>query len=155
MTTPREREDRRRTWVGRVAREIPKEHRTPAVLASLDRLVYVDTWSPSGLSFEFAHFSDRQIAVAMQAVDRRARRPTLARRIEQVKSCRARRGNLRELMPRTSKLDLADALWPILREKLKRAEARGTDKRIPIVRILDRAVHLATELRGVNVVLER
>lgn len=154
MTTRDDRERRRKKWVERLARAVPAEHRTKSVLAALDRLVYVDTWSQSGLSFEFAHFSDQQIARAMGVVDRRARQPSVNERTKQVQACRRRRGNLRELMPHTSKLDLTDELWPVLERRLVRSTTKGTERRVPAVRILDRAVELASQIHGHNIVLE-
>jgi hypothetical protein len=153
MQTAKQREARRRVWVERIERALPSELRTPAMLESVDRLVYVDTWSQSGLGFEFAHFGDREIAGAMDRIDQSLRAPSLSRRVQLVRDCRKRRGNLDELF-RGSKVDLADELWPLLQAKVDRAEALGRINRIPVVRVLDRAVRLAVELRGGNVVLE-
>lgn len=153
MATARDREKRRRVWRERILRTLPVEQRTEAVNEALDRLVYVETWNRRGLSFEFAHFTDRQLAQALDRLDERQRRPTLVRRIRLVEECRARRGNIGELMGWTSKLALADDLWPLLEQKIRLAQRRKTEGGIPIVRVLDRATDLARELPRRNVVI--
>ena len=153
MTTREEREKRRQIWVGRILRALPREHRTASVRESLDRLVYVETWNRRGLSFEFAHFTDRQLAGAIARLDDRPRQPSLSERTSQVGRLRTSRGNINNLIGWTSKLDLADELWPVLERKIRRAEQSKTEGRIPIVRVLDRATDLARELPRRNVVI--
>lgn len=67
-------------------------------------------------------------------------------------SC-ARRGNIAQLLSWGSKRDLADELWPVLKRKVERAQARRAETRIPIVRVLDRATDLAHELPRGDVVI--
>jgi ribosome-binding protein aMBF1 (putative translation factor) len=60
-----EQQDRRQTvWVERILRTLPAAERTPTVRASIDTLVYLETWDDHGQSFEFAHFTDRRLARA-------------------------------------------------------------------------------------------
>jgi hypothetical protein len=153
MTTQHQRAERRQVWVDRILWELPPHHRTRSVRESLERLVYVDTWRRSGLSFEFAHFSDRQLAEAMTRLDRRPRRPTLAARVQHLLAVRERRGNIDRLMDGISKPDLADELWPVLAQKIHRAVRNKTERRVPIVRVLDRATDLAREVPRRNVVI--
>lgn len=153
LTTKRDRDAKRREWIARLLRTLPKEHRTSAVEEALHRLVYLETWTTSGLSFEFAHFTDRQLASAIARIDRRKRQPDLADRVEHVKRVRAANGNLKKVLGRTSKLELAEQLWPVLEAKIDRAVVRKTEERIPIVRVLDRATDLARELHRRNVVI--
>ena len=115
--------------------------------------MHVDVWNRGGASFEYAHFTDRQIALAIDGLDRRSRRPTLEKLVELVRKLRERHGNLEMLLHGTSKPDLAEALWPVLETKIGRALERGTERRIPIVRVLDRAINLAHEIRRSNVVI--
>jgi hypothetical protein len=153
MTTREQRRKRRGAWVERILWELPAEQRTPAVRQSLERLVYLETWRRSGLSFEFAHFTDRQLATAIASLDRRERQPTLTDRIGHVARVRAQRANLDQVLHRTSKPDLADELWPLLERKIRRAMGTRTEARIPIVRVLDRATHLAREMPRRNFVI--
>jgi len=41
--------------------------------------------------------------------------------------------------------ELSVELWPVLARRLELARTRGTDSRIPIVRVLDRAIVLAQD----------
>jgi hypothetical protein len=147
------RAERRQSWIERVLRTLPREQRTASVRASVARLVHVDVWNRGGASFEYAHFTDRQIADAIDALDRRPRRPTLEELVELVGKLRDRHGNLEMLLHGTTKPDLADALWPVLEGRIRRALERGTERRIPIVRVLDRAIGLAHEVPRRNVVI--
>jgi hypothetical protein len=152
-----ERERRRAAWVDRIALTLPKEHRSDAVRDVLDEFVFVETWNRAGESFEFAHFTDRQLARAIDGLDETAAKPSVTQLTSRVRSIRSRRGSLNPLLPRKGKLDLADALWPVLVAKVDRALARNTETQIPIVRVLDRAIAIAHEYprRGVVIPLRR
>jgi hypothetical protein len=58
---------------------------------------------------------------------------------------RENHGNLKSLIPRGSKIALAEELWPVLERRIIRAIGTGTEQRLPIVRVLDEAVALAYE----------
>lgn len=151
-STEEGREERRQAWIKRILDTLPKEHRTSEVRDSIGRLVAVETWDKKGQSFEFAHFTDRQLALATAKIDQR-KGLSLKKRVEIAGSIRANGGNLTPLLDRTSKVDLANTLWPVLRQKIRRAEGHGTERRIPIIRILGRALDLAHELPRRNVVI--
>lgn len=68
-----DREARRQVWVERVMRVLPREIQTPVVRESADRLVDIRTWTRRGESFEYAHFTDRQIARAIDSLDHRTK----------------------------------------------------------------------------------
>jgi hypothetical protein len=152
MSTRESREKRRAEWVERILQTFPQEYRSATVRDSIERLVYVETWDPKGQSFEFAHFTDRQLASATAAIDKRSRQPMRECRIELVTDARKRRGSLKDLGAE-SKTDLAERLWPMLAQKIRLAERRGTVDRVPIVRVLHRATHLARELPRRNLVI--
>jgi len=105
-----------------------------------------------GQSFEFAHFTDRQLAAAIRGVLRQSA-PPHADVIKRVASVRSKGGNLKVILQGRSKLALADELWPVLEQKVARAQEHKTELRIPIVRVLGRAVELAQELPRRNVVI--
>lgn len=153
MATKESRVKRREAWIERLLRTQPKEHRTKTVRDALERLVHVETWNSKGQSFEFAHFTDRQLAAAISMLDGRARRPALEDRREQIAKLRERRGSLDSALHGVSKLDLADALWPVLDAKITRALPRSTEDRIPVVRILDRVIELVRGMRRGGVVI--
>ena len=152
--TAEDRHRRQQLWVTRILQTLPREDRTAAVRKSVERLVAVKTWNRNGQSFEFAHFTDRQLAFATERVDPRTTL-TITRRLEIAASIRQSRGSLAPLLGGGSKVELADVLWPVLQKKIQCAEAHHTENRIPIVRMLDHAMKLAHELPRRNVVIPR
>jgi hypothetical protein len=145
LATTEGRAKRREDWVDRIMRVLPREQRTSPMRQAVLRLVYLEVWNRNGGSFEFMHFTDREIAKAIDACDRRSRRPSLERLTSLVADTRRRQGSLDDLLGRTSKPTLAEALWPTLEAKIERALTRGTVRRLPVVRVLGRAVDLAVE----------
>jgi hypothetical protein len=103
------------------------ERAAPVLREQLDLLVAAVTWKRTGESFEFAHFTDLQIARAIDRLDRRRRKPTLKRLTQLIAETRIRQGKLGDHLHGVSKLDLADELWPILERRLERAKPRRTD----------------------------
>lgn len=152
FATAADREARRQKWIRRIAETLPVRLRTPSVLDPLDKLVEVSTWNRKGESFEFAHFTDREIASAIHALDSRRRRPTMPQLVELVAEARAEQRNL-ESLGAFSKVALAESLWPVLERKIVLATKRKTADRIPIVAVLDRATDLAREFPRRNVVI--
>jgi hypothetical protein len=146
--TSGQRRERRREWVDRIMRTLPRDLWTSGVREQLALLVRVITWKRSGESFEFAHFTDRQLALAIERLDtRRSRKPALPRLVTAMRGLRSARGGLDSVLEpaRISKVDLANELWPTLERKIETALERGTEQRIPIVRVVGEAVGLASE----------
>jgi hypothetical protein len=158
VATAAQREKRRQKLLDRLLRTLPREYRQdPERLAHMrgqfDGLVRTTTWRRTGESFEFAHFTDRQIGQAIQVVDSRARQPTLDEWVRAVERVRADRGNLKAILGDVGKPELADELWPVLEKRLSEAQRRGTERRIPIVRVLDEALRIAHEWPRRGIVL--
>jgi hypothetical protein len=84
----------------------------------------------------------------MEELDRRPDRPSVAERARRLRRVRAKQNKIGPLMPGISKVDLARALWPVLEAKVER---RGS--RVPIVRVLERAIELAEEWPRGNVAI--
>jgi hypothetical protein len=145
VSTEEGRAKRRKTWVERIQRAIPGEGENEAVGEQVDALVELVTWNALGESFEFAHFTDREIAQAILRLPRHARPQTLEAAIATVKKLRSVRGNLETMFPQSTKGRLAEELRPVLERKLLRARSRNTLDKIPLVRVLDRATSLAYE----------
>jgi hypothetical protein len=152
FATSADREARRQRWIRRIAETLPNQYRTASVLDSLDKLVEVSTWNRKGESFEFAHFTDRELADAIHALDSRRRRPSLPRLLDLIAEARTEHRNL-ESLGAFSKVGLAESLWPVLERKIVLATKRKTVDRIPIVAVLDRATDLAREFPRRNVVI--
>ena len=114
----------------------------------IESLVHVETWQLG--SFEFAHFTDRQIARAILEIHHGYPPRTLEDIQNAVECVREHRGNLDGVWanwrPRQlTKPRLAEALWPVLERKLIRARERGTLNKIPVARIVIRAAKLAAQ----------
>jgi hypothetical protein len=156
VATPALREERRQVWIDRIARAMPQQFQTPVVREQLERFVYITTWKRSGESFEFAHFTDLQLAMTIHALDTRTKKkPTLETLCKAIANIRATRGNLDTVLEPAGirKPDFGDALWPTMRRRLEQSLDRGTDGKIPIVRVIVRAWNLAYELPRKNVVI--
>jgi hypothetical protein len=144
---------RRRAWVQRLERALPVERRQHGAREEIDALVELVTWNARGESFEFAHFTDLELAKAILQLPRSTRTQSLAEARKTVAALRARNGNLASMFPHSSKGRLAEELRPVLERKLERARARDTLERMPLVRVLDRALDLAYEYPRRNLVI--
>lgn len=113
MATAEAREGKRKGWVERMLLSLSNEYRNEEVRAALDRLVEVGTWDRKGESFEFAHFTDRQLVSATARLDRRPQPLGLDKRAEIVANLRAAGGNLDVLLGGASKVRLAEELRPV------------------------------------------
>lgn len=131
--------------INAVLRSLPKAARTETMRANLQHLIRLRTWGTN--SFEFAHFTDLQLARALRRLGGRAAPPVADLRREMA-TYRDRHANLDKLWAnwpvRITKPELAEALWPTLH---RRATSRSRGPLPPIVDVVDQAVHLAHELR--------
>jgi hypothetical protein len=153
VATDAEREERRQTWVDRMLRALPKEHQTDIVAKQLDRVVVATTWNRKGENFEFAHFTPLQLANAIVAMPGHRRPPDLEEKRKLMVKARDEHINLKTMVPGGSKTRLAEEVWPLLERRIVNAMAKNTEKRIPIVRVLDEAIALAYEFPRRGLVL--
>jgi hypothetical protein len=149
-----DREARRQLWIDRILDALPREQRTPTVREALTTLVHIDIWRGEQ-SFEYANFTDLQLATAIASLDSRDRQPSLQERRESIARMRAKNTNLKKgaLWPGISKIALAETLWPTLRQRVDTARRHGTHHRIPVIRVLDHAVDLANATHRGQVLL--
>jgi hypothetical protein len=145
MRTRAGRARQRDIWVDRILRAIPDGPGNATVREQIEPLVELMTWNTRGEAFEFAHFTDRQIAAAILRLPKRSRSQTQQEATSSVAKIRAAAGNLESMFPHSSKGRLASELLPLMERKLERALTSGTAERIPLVKVLDRAVELAYE----------
>ena len=112
-------------------------------------IVEIRTWGK--MPFEFAHFTDRQLAVTIEQAAKVPYPSGSATLVANIKAMRSRpRPNLEKLWDkgqwpdaRLSKPALANAYWPVLEAKIERAIASGNDGP-PIMRAAIRAWELAS-----------
>lgn len=109
------------------------------------RIVEIRTWGR--LPFEFAHFTDIQLADAMLRIAKVPHpkgRPGLMRALRMQRTCNPY-PNVDKIFWRGSRLEkteLADALWPVLDKRIRRAIGRG-QQGPPIMKALIRAYEMA------------
>ncbi|HVF05269.1 MAG TPA: hypothetical protein VNA20_10540 [Frankiaceae bacterium] len=135
----------RANMIATVLKSLPKHARTDTMRDNIDHLIDLRTWGEH--SFEFAHFTDLQLARALRRLAGRAA-PPLAELRAALADYRDRHRNLDKLWAdwpaRITKPDLAATLWPILR---RRATSRSRQPLPPIVDVVAQAVALAHQLR--------
>ncbi len=159
VATDEAREQRRQVWVDRIMAAMPADAVVSDAVAArvreqVERLVYIRSWNARGESFEFSHFTDLMLAEAIDALDTRTNKPSVVRLRQAIATLRVQRSNIDNVLHGVSKVDLALSLWPVLERKIKRAERRKTETRIPIVAVLDEAIQLAHELPRRNLVID-
>jgi hypothetical protein len=123
------RRELRSRWVGELLARFPKQYRTRRMREAMKRMVHVATWNRRGDSFEYAHFTSRQIARAILSASRGTGAPderTLAARIETMRN--KRQGKFELLWDKwpgrkPTKVEVALELWPILERQVQRAVA--------------------------------
>jgi hypothetical protein len=173
FATPEKCEGRRRSCVNNICDAIPKEYRTEKLREDIDSLVYIQTWNDRLESFEFAHFTDGELAEALLAAYQGEERHSLLDLAERIGNMRVkeqaqtvpemvqRPGNIEHIwkgwtgthrqLP--SKIKLAEALWPALEAKIENAISDDKLKEIPVARVLIHAVELAQALPRRSVML--
>ena len=140
---------------------MPKDYRTPKMRNALTRMVHVTTWNRRGECFEYAHFSDRQIAYAIVEAYGQAAPATEQQLVERIGSLRADGNGGYDRLWKTwsgnkpTKLTVAAALWPLLEPRVERAVAQGKPLGIPVVRVVLQAWRLAVGYPRHNMALER
>ena len=147
------REKRRTVWVDRIMRAMPREMQTDVVREAMDTLVAIRTWNERGENFEYAHFSDEDLAREIDRLDTPARKLPYERLVERVGEARAGNKNLKQLLHGSGKAQLADALWPLLQNRIEAALPTQTEAEIPVVKIVYEAEALAYEYGRGNTVI--
>jgi hypothetical protein len=123
----------------------------------VSRIVEIRTWGR--LPFEFAHFTDRQLANTMLGaakVPYPKGRAALVEAIHMQRTCDPS-PNVDDVFWRRSglsKTTLADALWPVLEKRIRRAIERG-QQGPPIMRAIVRAYEMAAAPYRSNMMLRR
>lgn len=155
FTTPNARKQERQVWIERIYGSISDELKDSIDKKQLGSLVTFETWKNT--SFEYAHFTDRELAKAIIALYKGKKDLSLEKVIISVSMQRKHRGNIDNVWKKSgfiSKVDLANHLWPILEKKIRESK---NPLRIPIVRILLKAnkVAIRTHRRHVGIKLTK
>lgn len=150
FVTPKMREEKRKAWVLDIWNSISKNERRHIPISEINELVQVRTWNRKGESFEFAHFTNRQLATAILEVYKGPSGPPFTDLEAQIGTIRKHAGNLAAIWKRwkgikPSKVRLADSLWPELMDRIEVGLSRDTHSRLPVVRIAIHADRLARQ----------
>jgi hypothetical protein len=155
LSKPEEREKTRRRWIGGIWNDIANvDYRTPTLQSELEKLVHFETWGE--FSFEFAHFTDQEIAQAIIDIYPHTPPVSFEKLIEIVGIKRKHNADLEDIWKpwrdRPSKGYLARRLITTLKDKIERTDPDQLDQ-IPVVRVLWRAYDLAARIPRNNVVM--
>lgn len=150
-------------WVQQIAEVVRFTNQMEVSQQDLAKLIDITTWGEGGC-FEFAHFSDQELAEGVEHACRlQGLTPRGQIRESHVEAIRRdpaqnveklwRTGRLGKEAKKLSKLHLAEALWPMLEAKIRSAIDEGTQADIPVVRVIQRAVDTALRVHRQNVII--
>lgn len=155
-STPEKQEAERQKLARRLFETLPSSVQSPQAREDIDTLVTVTTWETG--SWEFANFTDLELAKAIMTVVALPEKVT-------IDDVRARVTSLRSAVlaaniehatrpwgAGVNKVKLAEALWPVLRRKVRRRLKCDTLDGLPAARVAKTALELAmqTHRRGVG-----
>jgi hypothetical protein len=153
--TAADRRGQRKLLLDSIASQLPRDLR-PDLYRHTSRIVEITTWGR--LPWEFAHFTDRHLALGMIEA---AGRPypdgvdQLITNIHQQRTLSSSPDVLKAWdKSRVSKLDLAESLWPGLEARIEHAITTGTSGP-PVMKAVLRAYELATLSNGLRVSVTR
>ncbi|MGH3166456.1 MAG: hypothetical protein ACRDN0_11260, partial [Trebonia sp.] len=156
--TPADRRHQRKLLLNSLTKNVPQDLRPDYyVNTRRGRIVDIVTWGR--FPFEFAHFTDRELADAMLAIAAAPHPQGRPRLIQNLHMQRTRdpEPNVEKVFWRGSRLGkvpLAEALWPVLERKINVAIQRGTSGP-PVMRACVRAYEMMAVSENVPIALRR
>jgi hypothetical protein len=128
---------------------------TSANPSEIDQLVRIHTWSAR--CYEFAHFTDQELADGIRAVHDTINGLTPEALVTATAATRQRGKDIKELWSRwdykPSKVALARALWPVLEQKIKRRMSDPDAPTPEIAAVVNEAYLTAQQWRHLSFVL--
>ena len=120
-------------------------------------LVSIETWNAQGTTFEFAHFSDLQLARALIRLHAGPTPPRLQTLRADIRRQRTDHKPLKHVWsdwpdPKPAKPLLAEVLWPLLERMLRRAVRLSAVESVPIGRVIVHAERMARQFRRSRIV---
>lgn len=136
--------------------------------AEIDGLIKVYTWS--GPSYEFAHFTDEELADGIMAVHHTINGWTRDELVDALRYWRHKEQGIKRVWEsgrwderqhsitgrweyEVSKTELAKALWPIMKAKIDRCRTDADESVPEIVRVVQETYHLAQRWRYLSFIL--
>ncbi len=127
-----------------VVKSLPAALRTDAMRRDLEYLIHLQAWPDE---FEFAHFSNTELAHAVRSVTS-GQRPSENELRQALRSAREARRPIKSVWShwrmKPSKVALAACLWPVLEEKIENPRSR---RALPVVDVVQRAIDISNEVR--------
>ena len=154
-SSPEKVEQQRTNMIDEILTSLPVDFQTAALRSDLEHLVVVKTWGEGGC-FEFANFTDQELALAIQNLSQKL--PDDVRRkvpdrtgIEKELAVRRNLGkDIKTVWGKWdccfSKVALAEETWPILRSKVTSEDAL----KLPVVQVAQTIINLAYKVRPVT-----
>lgn len=134
----------RARMIEEVEKSLPPALRTVAMRKDLEYLIHLQVWPEE---FEFAHFSNSELAHAIRSVTTGAR-PTESNVRQALQQARAARRPIKSVWAgwrmKPSKVALAQCLWPALEQRIENPRSR---KVLPVVDVVERAIRISNEVR--------
>ena len=131
------------SWIDRIHTALAREYGVPVPRSEVEHLVEVAVW-PSGESFEFAHFTDLELAHAISVVGSvHDVHPWRTCRRESRSTARSERTSRRWFLAPARRISQTSCGQRSGR--VVRAQKRGTHHRIPVVQVLERARQIVLE----------
>lgn len=129
-----------------VLKSLPPSLRTTEMEQDLGHLLHVHVWEAE---FEFAHFSDSELARGLKSAVGRGVAPPEKELRRDLAKCRRAPSTIRNVWTSwrqtPSKVALAEALWPALESRILNPRSQ---KPIPILELVEVAFRVANDVRG-------
>jgi hypothetical protein len=140
-------EKRRRNVIGEIEKVVAAEGATLSA-GDLETLVVARQWP--GKCFEFAHFTDDELAAAMMTIHPSCGGFTPRALIDRVATIRASGRDIKDVwdhtwVPKSTKVALAEALWPVLKKKIDDARWSETEEMPRVAEVVREAYLLGQQ----------
>ena len=142
----------KRRWIEKLRGALPVGLRSRVSGEDLSGLVEVRVWDEDGLSFEFAHFTDQELAGAVARCSRSPSTPSEEELVALVREARRLRRGLATVWegwdrPEPNKKRVVESLFPGLLDRVDEALQREEHEADPpVARILREVIDLAWRL---------
>ena len=143
-------QEKREGMIDTLFSALPPSQRSPQVRELLSQMLIVRTW-PS--EFEFAHWTDDELATGLQQVSSRFAKMASEQLRDRLADCRCDGRPIETVLGKRrrfpSKVALAEALWPVLEERIAAESWRSA---IPVVQHLRDALAVAAKMLTISAV---
>ena len=141
-------EAKKNELIDSVLNSLPPSLRSDAMRNDLASILHFHNWPEE---FEFAHWTDSELAEALQQVSPDAAKISRTELANRLRKHRVARDAIKSVWanwrPRPSKLELVRALWPVLERHIRTTSA---SEEIPVVHVIQEAISIMHSTQEVN-----